>query len=294
MKLQETLKEKIEYIDAGLEQYLKVSHTPQKQIYEAMGYSVFAGGKRLRPILMLAAFEAVGGQGEQVLPFACALEMIHTYSLIHDDLPAMDNDDYRRGKLTNHKVYGEGIAILAGDGLLNLAFEIMIKAGLQYGQDICLQAMDVIARAAGTEGMIGGQVVDLLSENTPVEIDIVEYIHENKTAALIQAAVKAGGILGGGDPKQIQLLERFGYCLGMAFQVQDDILDVTSTTEELGKPVQSDIKNQKSTFVSLVGLEKSKEYVERLSMEAIESLQGLGERGELLIRLANYLMDRSY
>ena len=243
---------------------------------------------------MLSAFEAVGGVGEIVYPFACALEMIHTYSLIHDDLPAMDNDDYRRGKLTNHKVYGEGLAILAGDALLNLAFETMITATKKHRSWEAIDAMDVIAYAAGIKGMIGGQVVDLISENKIIDLDTLHYIHKNKTTAIIQAALKAGALLGKGTPEEIEALDKFGYCLGMAFQIQDDILDIISTQEELGKPIKSDEKNGKATFVSLKGLDFSKQYVKQLSQDAIHYMEDFKEKGQFLSWLSEYLMSRTY
>jgi geranylgeranyl diphosphate synthase type II len=292
--LKQLLSKKIQTVDKYLNQYIPSEDTKPSTIYESMRYSVFAGGKRLRPILMMGAFEAVGGTGEKVFPFACALEMIHTYSLIHDDLPAMDDDDFRRGKPTNHKVYGEGIAILAGDALLNTAHETMITAAKEYKGEECLEAMDIISSAAGTRGMIGGQVIDLLSENKPIDLDQLHYIHENKTGALIRAAVKAGGVLGKAEKEQIDLLDHFGYCLGMAFQIQDDILDVTSTTAELGKPIQSDVKNGKATYVSLNGLEAAKQYMEKLSYEAINAVERFGEQGAFLKQLTEHLISRTY
>ncbi|HHW66746.1 MAG: geranylgeranyl diphosphate synthase, type [Epulopiscium sp.] len=294
MNFKKELDNKVEITNKYLEEFLPQPQGYAKVIYDAMRYSSFAGGKRLRPVLMMSAFEAVGGVGEIIYPFACALEMIHTYSLIHDDLPAMDNDDYRRGKLTNHKVYGEGLAILAGDALLNLAFEIMIKAAKKHKSWEAIDAIDIIASSAGVKGMIGGQVVDLISENKNIDEDILHYIHENKTTAIIQAALKAGAILGQGSNEEIKALERFGYCLGMAFQVQDDILDVISTQEELGKPIKSDERNGKATFVSLKGLESSKEYVKLLSQDAAHQLEIFKEKGQFLFWLSEYLMSRTY
>lgn len=294
MNFKKELDNKVEIINKYLDEFIPQPHGYAEVIYDAMRYSSFAGGKRLRPVLMLSAFEAVGGVGEIIYPFACALEMIHTYSLIHDDLPAMDNDDYRRGKLTNHKVYGEGLAVLAGDALLNLAFETMIHAIKIQKSWEAVEAMDVIASSAGIKGMIGGQVVDLISEHKPVDIDILHYIHKNKTTAIIQAALKVGAILGKGSSTEIKALEEFGYCLGMAFQVQDDILDVISTQEELGKPIKSDEKNGKATFVSLKGLEYSKEYVKQLSRDAAHQLEIFKEKGQFLSWLSEYLMSRTY
>ncbi|NLK20930.1 MAG: polyprenyl synthetase family protein [Epulopiscium sp.] len=289
------LQQKIILINNYLDKLISANkNTPAKIIYESMNYSIFAGGKRLRPVLMLSAFEAVGGKGQIVYPFACALEMIHTYSLIHDDLPDMDNDDFRRGKLTNHKVYGEGLAILAGDALLNLAFETMIKATRENFSKEALDAMDVIASAAGARGMIGGQVVDLISENQEINMDNLNYIHKNKTTAIIQAALKAGGILGKGSKKEIKYLEEFGYCIGMAFQIQDDILDICGNEEELGKPIKSDEKNKKATYVSIKGLDESKKHVEALSQEGLVKLEDFKEKGQFLSWLSQHLMSRTY
>jgi geranylgeranyl diphosphate synthase type II len=294
MDFKKELDKRSSIINEYLNEFLPQSYGFAEIIYDSIRYSVFAGGKRLRPIMMTAAFEAVGGTGEIIYHFACALEMIHTYSLIHDDLPAMDNDDFRRGKLTNHKVYGDGLAILAGDALLNLAFETMIKAGKSHPSKEVFEAMEVIASSAGIGGMIGGQVVDLISENQEIDIDIINFIHRHKTTALIQAALKAGGILGKGTNEEIKALDKFGYCLGMAFQIQDDILDIISTQEELGKPINSDEKNGKATFVSLNGLDASKEYVKKLSQDAAYQLEIFRERGQFLSRLSEYLMSRTY
>jgi len=294
MNFKKELDTKVDIVNQYLDGFIPQAQGYAEVIYDAMRYSSFAGGKRLRPILMLSAFEAVGGVGEIVYPFACALEMIHTYSLIHDDLPAMDNDDYRRGKLTNHKVYGEGLAILAGDALLNLAFETMITATKKHRSWEAIDAMDVIASAAGIKGMIGGQVVDLISENKIIDLDTLHYIHKNKTTAIIQAALKAGALLGKGTPEEIEALDKFGYCLGMAFQIQDDILDIISTQEELGKPIKSDEKNGKATFVSLKGLDFSKQYVKQLSQDAIHYMEDFKEKGQFLSWLSEYLMSRTY
>ncbi|NLM12242.1 MAG: polyprenyl synthetase family protein [Epulopiscium sp.] len=294
MNFKKELDTKVDIVNQYLDGFIPQAQGYAEVIYDAMRYSSFAGGKRLRPILMLSAFEAVGGVGEIVYPFACALEMIHTFSLIHDDLPAMDNDDYRRGKLTNHKVYGEGLAILAGDALLNLAFETMITATKKHRSWEAIDAMDVIAYAAGIKGMIGGQVVDLISENKIIDLDTLHYIHKNKTTAIIQAALKAGALLGKGTPEEIEALDKFGYCLGMAFQIQDDILDIISTQEELGKPIKSDEKNGKATFVSLKGLDFSKQYVKQLSQDAIHYMEDFKEKGQFLSWLSEYLMSRTY
>jgi len=286
------LEEKINTINQYLDKFVGVSQQYQETIFEAMRYSLFAGGKRLRPILMIGAYEAFDGKDtEQIMPFACAMEMIHTYSLIHDDLPAMDNDDYRRGKPTNHKVFGEGMAVLAGDALLNTAFEVMIN-GCTGNELTGIKAMKVIAQAAGVNGMIGGQVVDLESEHKQISPEILDYIHENKTAKLIQASLQAGAIVAQADEAKINLMKKAGYRLGVAFQIQDDILDVIGDIKELGKPIKSDIKNEKSTFVNMYGLEKSKQIVKKYSKEACDIFETLGKKGEFLNQLSQHLIDR--
>ncbi|WP_105618124.1 polyprenyl synthetase family protein [Vallitalea okinawensis] len=292
--LKTTLERKAIEISERLKAYIPNIKGYDEIIYEAMSYSYFAGGKRLRPLLMLTASQLFNCDEEEVYPFAAALEMIHTYSLIHDDLPAMDNDDYRRGKLTNHKVYGEDMAILAGDGLLNLAYETMSLACMKTEKREQIKAMHVIAESAGTRGMIGGQVVDILSEGKIISIDQLTYIHEKKTSKLIQAALVAGAVLAGASEKDICNMEEFGLKLGLAFQIQDDILDVTSTMEQLGKPIGSDEKNQKKTYVTMVGLEPAMEKVHSLTMEAIACLDGYpAERVQFLKDLAYYLIYRT-
>ncbi len=286
--------EKIDLIDKYLEQYLPQKDNYQHTIYRAMRYSLFAGGKRLRPVITLACADIVGGEIMQAVPFACALEMIHTYSLIHDDLPAMDNDDYRRGKLTNHKTFGEAIAILSGDALLNKAFEVATNESIKNGFDFerALKAISVIANASGTDGMIGGQVVDLEAENNEIQMHELEYMHLHKTGALIIACAKVGAIVGGGLEKEINALEVYAKNIGLAFQVKDDILDIEGNSEKLGKPIGSDINNGKSTFVSLLGMERSRKMVKDLTDEAVESLKIFGDRKEFLVELATYLVDR--
>lgn len=288
------LDNKVNIIEHYLHEYISDTNSYRNLIFNAMKYSIFAGGKRLRPILMMGAYEAVGGNNiKDIMPFACAVEMIHTYSLIHDDLPAMDNDDYRRGKLTNHKVYGEAIAILAGDGLLNLAFETMIKSALENNKTLGLEAMQIISKCAGIYGMIGGQAVDFEFEQKQIDKDTLNYIHENKTAAMIQAPLKAGAVLADASNEQIKLLDKAGYKLGMAFQIQDDILDIIGNEKELGKAVNSDLKNKKSTFVSLYGLEQAKLYEKQYSDEAKEIFKQFTEKGDFLVELTEYLVDRS-
>ena len=296
MNFNETLTIKVQNIEEILKKFLPKEEGYQKTILEAMNYSILAGGKRLRPMLMQEVFTAFGGTGKVVEPFMAAIEMIHTYSLVHDDLPAMDNDEYRRGRKTTHVVYGEAMGILAGDGLLNYAFETALGAfegaSLEEYSRIA-RALQVLARKAGVYGMIGGQVCDIESENKqePISSDTLMFIHENKTAALIQAAMMIGGILAGVDEEQIASLEQAAYDLGIAFQIQDDILDITSTFEELGKPIGSDEKNNKQTYVTIYGMEHSKAEVKRLSEEAI-SLVGL-EMDSFLVKLFESLIYRS-
>lgn len=257
MDIELELKGKIDSVNEALKKYLDVKYP--EIIYEAMGYSVFAGGKRMRPILMLAACEAEGGSAEDVMPFACAMEMIHTYSLIHDDLPEMDNDDLRRGRPTCHKQFDQGIAVLAGDGLLTYAFEIMLKKACMSGEDKYVRAAEIIARYAGSEGMLVGQVVDVVSEGKKIDAKTLEYIHKNKTGGLIKASLMSGAIIAGASHNIVKEYELMGEKLGLAFQIKDDILDVTSTSEVLGKPVFSDEKNDKVTYVSMYGLENARE-----------------------------------
>ena len=260
-------------------------------IFEAMRYSLNAGGKRLRPIMLMAAADAVGADGMDFLPVACALEMIHTYSLIHDDLPAMDNDDYRRGRLTNHKVYGEAMAILAGDGLLTLAFETMLRQSGADAQTL-LDVVRKIAECAGPVGMVGGQVIDLLSENKSISAETLVDMHERKTGALFRAAVWCGGRLGGADETQLAALERYAAAFGLAFQITDDILDVTGTTEEIGKPAGSDEKNHKSTYVSLHTLSGARKLAEDAVHDAEAALVPFGEAAEPLRFLVRKLINR--
>ena len=268
----------------------------QKRVIEAMNYSILAGGKRLRPILMRESFRLHGGEREEILePFMAALEMIHTYSLVHDDLPDMDNDDYRRGKLTTHKKYDPATAILAGDGLLNLAFETAALAFLrQPGSIEAERAFIILGNKAGIFGMVGGQTADIEAEGQQESVTRGKllFIHEKKTAALIQSALMIGAVLAGADDEQIAQMEKVGYNIGIAFQIQDDILDVTGTTEQLGKPVGSDEKNHKVTYVSLEGLEKAKKDVFDLSSEAIRLLQSGKRNNEFLIQLVENLITR--
>ncbi len=292
MNCKQILEQKAKQIDEYLEQYLPLEKEYPSIIFEAMRYSVFAGGKRLRPVLLFSACEALDGDIKKAIPFACAIEMIHSYSLIHDDLPAMDNDDYRRGMLTSHKKFGEAIAILAGDGLLHHAFEIMSDACVKYCSNETVKAMQAIAHGAGVFGMLSGQVTDVISEGKQIDEKTMYFIHKNKTAAMLQGALKAGTLLAGGTEQQVKMMEQAGEKIGVAFQIADDILDVTSTFQELGKPVHSDEKNEKNTFVTMYGIEASQKMVETLSEEAITIFQKFGEKADFLIELTQYLMKR--
>lgn len=288
------MKQKVNEIEAILDEYLPVAEGYQKQIMEAMAYSVTAGGKRLRPMLMQETFRLFGGEGKVVEPFMAALEMIHTYSLVHDDLPAMDNDEYRRGRKTTHVVYGEAMGILAGDALLNYAFETAMKAfdiapekSLQIGK-----ALKILAEKAGIYGMIGGQVVDVASCGKGLDEAMLNFIYELKTGALIESAMMIGAVLAGATQEQVRTVEKIASDVGIAFQIQDDILDVTSTQEELGKPIHSDEKNEKSTYVTIKGLDEAAKDVERISEEAVELLQSLNLENPYLTWLIQELVHR--
>jgi geranylgeranyl diphosphate synthase, type II len=261
-------------------------------IYAAMRYSLLAGGKRLRPILCLASCEAIGGKIELAMPTACALEMIHTMSLIHDDLPAMDDDDYRRGKLTNHKVYGEDIAILAGDGLLAYAFEYIATQTQGVSADRVLKAIAHLAKAVGADGLVGGQVVDLESEGKDISVETLTYIHNHKTGALLEACVICGAVLAGATEAEIAKLSQFAQKIGLAFQIIDDILDITATQAELGKTAGKDLQAQKATYPKLWGLEESKRQADKLVAEAKTILAEFGARAIPLQALADYITDR--
>ncbi len=286
------LQRKTNEIESIIESFLPKQEGPQKTVIEAMNYSILAGGKRLRPMLMLETYYLFGGCGNVVNPFAAAIEMIHTYSLVHDDLPAMDNDEYRRGKKTTHAVYGETMGILAGDGLLNYAFETALRSLDIQRDDNTAKALQILARKAGIYGMIGGQVVDIESEGKPIDIDTVTYIHKNKTAALIEASMMIGAILAGADTGDLTRIEKAAMNIGIAFQIQDDILDIISTTEELGKPVGSDEKNQKTTYVSIKGLEQAKKDVQSLSKQALDILASFRNRNVFLEELVEMLICR--
>lgn len=281
----------IAHVNQALSEYLPKHEGAFKTIYDAMQYSLEAGGKRIRPILMQLSYEAVGGK-ESIDAYLCAIEMIHTYSLIHDDLPAMDNDDYRRGKPTNHKVFGEAIAILAGDGLLSEAFRIMLKDALIHGDEKRLHAAYVLSQACSVEGMIGGQVLDMESENKVITLETLDMIHLNKTGAMIAAATKMGAILGGGSPYEVSLFEAYGKYIGKVFQIIDDVLDATSTVEELGKPIGSDKENRKNTYLSFYSIETCYEMAEALTSKAVKLLEQVEGDTKLLEDIANKLIKR--
>ena len=292
----EELQQKVEHINNVLEKFLPAEEGQQRIIFEAMNYSVRAGGKRLRPILMEETYHMFGGSSAVIEPFMAAIEMIHTYSLVHDDLPAMDNDEYRRGKKTTHAVYGEAMGILAGDALLNLAYETAAKAfGMEVVDARVARAFAVLAKKAGVYGKVGGQVVDVESEkpdDCPITREKLDFIYRLKTGALIESSMMIGAILAGASSDEVSRVEQIAAKLGLAFQIQDDVLDVTSTLEVLGKPVGSDEKNNKATYVTFEGLDKAVSDVERISKEAEEQLDDLGYDDAFLKELFEYLIHR--
>ena len=295
MSFNEIRDQKVKEIEEIILSYLPKMEGMQGTVIEAMHYSVMAGGKRLRPMLMQESYRLFGGDDDKADAFMAALEYIHNYSLVHDDLPAMDNDEYRRGRKTTHVVYGEDIAILAGDALLNYAYETAASAVMKYQGDVSVcKAFAILAEKAGIFGMVGGQCVDVLNDDMQDELTMEEilFIHENKTAALIECALMCGAVLAGANDEDVKKMEKVGSNIGLAFQIQDDILDVTSTFEELGKPIGSDEKNSKTTYLSLTGMEKSKEEVKRLSDEAVEILQSMTNRNEFLEDLILSLISR--
>src|SRR6266568_3943745 len=293
MNLKTYLRSRQKEIDFALDRYLPKVNTKPATLHKAMRYSLFAGGKRLRPILCLAAAEACRGKIANALPLACALECIHTYSLVHDDLPSMDNDDFRRGRPTCHKVFGDGIAVLAGDALLTIAFEIVSRAKPTLGYNMSILLREV-AVAAGSQKLIAGQVADLEGEGKQIGMAGLRYIHENKTAAILTTSVRLGAMSAGANPKQLNAITKFGRALGLAFQIIDDILDVTQTTEKLGKSAGKDIAAKKATYPAIIGLEKSRLEAKRLTRRAHNALSIFNERAEALHALANYLLEREY
>ena len=294
MNFKEEQKEKVEKIEAILREYLPEANGYQSVIMEAMEYSLMAGGKRLRPMLMMETYRLFGGETEVIYPFMAAMEMIHTYSLVHDDLPAMDNDEYRRGRKTTHIVYGEDMGILAGDALLNYAFETAFHAFELCPQDSLKigKALQVLGEKAGIHGMIGGQVIDVKETGKQIDREVLDTIYELKTSALIEASMMVGAILAGATDEELEKVEQMASNIGIAFQVQDDILDVTSTEEVLGKPIHSDEKNEKTTYVTLYGIEKASAVVEERSKEAIALLHELPGENDYLEELIIKLIHR--
>ncbi|MDY6973258.1 MAG: farnesyl diphosphate synthase [Thermodesulfobacteriota bacterium] len=294
MNLQAYLSERKVIVDKALDSCLPEPDGPARDIVSAMRYSLSAGGKRLRPILCMAGAEAVGGPEADTLPVACALELIHTYSLIHDDLPLMDDGDLRRGRPSSHKVFGDAVALLAGDGLLTEAFNLMTAAELteKISPHVILKVIGIIAQAAGYRGMVGGQVLDIQSEGKTVDFPIVEFIHSHKTGALIAASVVSGSILGGGNESQIQAVTHYGRHVGLAFQISDDILDIEGNCRTMGKTVGVDEVDRKMTYPAVIGLSRSKEIQSELVETAVESLREFGHRAEPLRQIARYIIER--
>ena len=290
--LKEMWKKRLDLVEQQLIKELHAKGTMNETLCASMEYSLMAGGKRLRPVLLMAAADAVGGDGDSFVTTGCAIEMIHTYSLIHDDLPAMDDDDYRRGKLTNHKVYGDGIAVLAGDALLTLAFEVMLR---QEGAspETKMAVVHEMSVAAGANGMVGGQAMDLESEGEQIAMDELKKMHMGKTGALFLTAIRSGAILAGANEAQLKALTVYAEKFGLAFQITDDILDVVGTEAELGKPVGSDVRNHKSTYVTLTSLEEAKKLARSTIDEAIDALDDFGDEADFLRDLAAYLIARN-
>lgn len=294
MNFQEELKNRVNNTETLIRSYLPEEEGFEKTMAQAMNYSMCAGGKRLRPLLLQETYRLFDGKEEALVrPFMAAIEMIHTHSLIHDDLPALDNDDYRRGRLTTHKVYGEAMGVLSGVALLNYAYETMLGAYERFPSDTRVsRAMTVMARKTGIYGMLGGQSVDVENDGKPMTKEMLDYIYRHKTSALLEAPMMAGAILAGASEADLQVVEAAAGRLGLAFQIRDDILDVTSTSQELGKPVHSDEKNHKVTYVTLFGIAEASRMAEGLSKETLELLGGLGRKNEFLEELIRYLIRR--
>ena len=293
VNFKEELQQRTDYAEEVIRRWLPEERGFSKTMAQAMNYSMCAGGKRLRPILLLETLRLFGGDEKLAEPFMAGIEMIHTHSLIHDDLPAIDNDDYRRGRLTTHKVYGEAMGVLSGVTLLNYAYETMFRAfELTDDKDRVIRAVRIMAEKTGIYGMLGGQSVDVENDGKPLEKDLLDYIYEHKTSALIEASMMAGAVLAGADEEQTSMIEQAASDIGLAFQIQDDILDVTSTMEVLGKPIGSDEKNHKSTYVTYEGIEKAKQDVADLSEKAIAQMETLVVKNEFLTELLRYLISR--
>ncbi|MEA3466061.1 MAG: farnesyl diphosphate synthase [Thermodesulfobacteriota bacterium] len=293
MELKHYMNQLRQQIDDALVELLPDKNQRPTKLHEAMHYSIFAGGKRIRPILMMATCAAVGGEISQVIPTACAMEMIHTYSLIHDDLPAMDDDDFRRGAPTNHKVYGEATAILAGDALLTQAFITLAANDMSIDNAIQRRVAHIIASAAGAAGMVGGQVVDMEAEGQHPDLETVNYIHRHKTGALILASIQCGAILGGADKATFAALTTFGESAGLAFQIADDILDIVGDQKQLGKDVGSDQQRGKATYPSVLGLDESKQRMALIHQNALNILAPYGINAEPLRQISEYIINRS-
>lgn len=293
MTIETYLEEQSKSIEEHLDKLIPVHETPFRHLFEAARYSVLGGGKRLRPILVLATTEMLGGNLSLALSPACTLELVHTYSLIHDDLPCMDDDDYRRGKLTVHKKYSEGHAVLTGDYLLTYAFEILANQ-VDLNPEMKIKLINILAKSIGSHGMIGGQVMDISFEGKPISFDVLKLLHRYKTGALIKASIEFGGVLSKVNEREMKCLTDFGENIGLAFQIVDDILDVTASQIKHGKSVASDIINKKSTSVSLLGLEKSKAYAHELYEKAIDSLNGFQQKNSNLLKLAQFIIERTY
>lgn len=293
MNFQDKLKEKTGRAEEIIRKYLPDEEGFAVNMAQAMNYSMLAGGKRLRPLLMEETYRLFGGEEKVIEPFMVGMEMIHTHSLIHDDLPAIDNDDYRRGRLTTHKVYGEAMGVLSGAALLNYAYEVMLQAfALTEEKERVIKALTLMANKTGIYGMLGGQSVDVENDGKHLTKEMLDYIYRNKTSALIEAAMMTGAILAGAEEKEVEIIGEAAGKIGLAFQIQDDILDVTSTEEELGKPVHSDEKNNKVTYVSLFGIQEASEQVKRLSEEAVSLIRGLYQKNEFLCTLIQELVSR--
>lgn len=293
MNFQDKLKEKTGRAEEIIRKYLPDEEGFAVNMAQAMNYSMLAGGKRLRPLLMEETYRLFGGEEKAIEPFMVGMEMIHTHSLIHDDLPAIDNDDYRRGRLTTHKVYGEAMGVLSGAALLNYAYEVMLQAfALTKESERVVKALTLMANKTGIYGMLGGQSVDVENDGKPLTKEMLDYIYRNKTSALIEASMMTGAILAGAGEQEVEIIGEAAGKIGLAFQIQDDILDVTSTEEELGKPVHSDEKNNKVTYVSLFGIQEASEQVKRLSEEAVSLIRGLYQKNEFLCTLIQELVSR--
>lgn len=293
MDFKKELKKKAAVVEKALDRFLPSQEAYPPLIHQAMRYSVLGGGKRLRPALVMASAEVVGGKADDVLPAACALELIHAYSLVHDDLPVMDNDDYRRGKLTSHKVYGEAMALLVGDALLTLAFKLLSECRCSHPEYV-VRMINEVAAGAGTMGLIGGQVVDTFSAGEDTNASALEYIHRHKTGAIYRAAVRTGAILAGAGEDELASLTEYAEYMGLAFQIKDDILDIEGDQKILGKPVGSDIRNKKATYPALFGLEKSKEKAVSAVDSAKEALRSFGKEADFLRALVEYVIQRDF